>query len=129
LLQPISTKHLDNLPQPIIVVEHNPKSLNHNLVYVNDSFKKIIGWTLDEIPNKNQWWKRAYPDPNYQKVVESLWEMEMESIDINSDEFVSITVNIMTKHNGVKRFKVNTELKSSLIDGYYAVSFEETKEA
>ncbi len=127
LLQFISTKHFDNLPQPIIVVEDNQETLNHNFVYLNQSFKEIIGWTLKEIPDKEHWWKTAYPDPKYQKVVETLWEIEMESIDLDSDNFVTITVNIMTKHNGMMRFEVKTELKSSVMDGYYAVIFEETK--
>lgn len=127
MLQSIATKHFDNLPQPIIVAEHNQDSLNHSLVYLNESFKKIIGWTLADIPDKEHWWKTAYPDPKYQKVVESLWEMEMESINLDSDSFVSITVNIMTKHNGVMRFKVKTELKYSSLNGYYAVSFEAAK--
>ncbi len=35
----------------------------------------------------------------------------MAAIDVDSDNFVTITVNIMTKHNGVRRFEVKTELK------------------
>jgi PAS domain-containing protein len=127
LLQSTLINDFDNLPQPIIVVEHSPDTLNHNLVYLNKSFKEVIGWTLEEIPDKEHWWKTAYPDPKYQRVVESLWEIEMESIDLNSDNFVIVTVNVMTKHNGVMRFKVKTELKSNIIQGYYAVSFEEAK--
>ena len=126
MLQLILTKEFDHLPQPIIMVEHNQETLNHKLVYLNDSFKEIIGWTLDEIPDKEHWWIKAYPDTNYQKVVESLWEMEMESVNLDSDRSVTITVNIMTKHNGVIRFEVETEIISSLRDGYYAVSFKET---
>jgi len=125
LLDSSSTQHFDNFIKPILVVEYNHDSLNHKLVYQNDSFKKVIGWTLDEIPDKEHWWKKAYPDPQYQKVVENLWEIEMESIDLNADEFVVITVNIMTKQNNVKRFEVKTELKSSVTEGYYAVIFDE----
>ena len=94
-------------------------------MFLNNSFNEIIGWTLKEIPDKNHWWEKAYPDPNYQRVVESLWEQSMEAIDSEHDSFVSITVNIMTKYKGIKRFNVNTELKSALIDGYYIVTFEE----
>lgn len=69
--------------------------------------------------------EKAYPDPTYQKIIESQWELIMETIDSNNDSFVTMAVNIMTKCNGVKRFKVNTELKSALVDGYYVVTFEE----
>jgi hypothetical protein len=106
------------LPLPIVVVEFSEETLNHNLVYVNNSFDNIIGWNLEDIPDKEHWWKTAYPDPQYQKVVERLWEVSMESSESSNENFVLITVNIMTKHNGVKRFKVYTELKSALLDGY-----------
>ena len=120
----IPTKLFDLLPLPILVVELNEDNLNHTFIYLNNSFANTIGWTLVEIPDKDHWWQKAYPDPNYQKVVESLWELGMESIDSKNDEFVTMTVNIMTKCNGVKRFKVHTELKSALVDGYYVVTFE-----
>lgn len=115
------------LPLPIIVLKMSKETLNHNIVYFNDSFKKTIGWTLEEIPDKNHWWQKAYPDPHYQKVVEQLWEMSMETIDLDKNSFVIVTVNITTKHNGVKRFKVYTELNSALMEGYYVVAFEEVK--
>lgn len=125
----IPTKFLDMLPLPIIVAEVVEGTLNQPIVYVNSSFSKIIGWNLEEIPDKEHWWKTAYPDPQYQKVVERLWEVGIESSGTDDDNFVLVTVNIMTKHNGTKRFKVYTELKSTLLDGYHVVAFEETDES
>ena len=122
---PIPIKFLDMLPVPVIVVELSNTTQNHSTMFLNNSFNEIIGWTLKDIPDKNHWWEKAYPDLNYQRVVESLWEQSMEAIDSEHDSFVSITVNIMTKYKGIKRFNVNTELKSALIDGYYIVTFEE----
>lgn len=126
---PIPTKFFDMLPLPIVVVKNIAGTLNQPLVYVNPSFSKIIGWNLQEIPDKEHWWLTAYPDPQYQKVVEQLWEMGMESCGHGEDNFVLVTVNIMTKHNGVKRFKVYTEVQSALLEGYYVVAFEEVSES
>jgi PAS domain-containing protein len=128
LSKSIPTKFFDMLPLPIVVVKYVEETLNHPIVYLNSSFLKIIGWNLDEIPDKENWWHTAYPDPQYQKVVERLWEISMESKGSDNDDFVSLTVNIMTKHSGPKRFKIYTELKSALLDGYYVVAFEETCE-
>jgi PAS domain-containing protein len=125
LFKPIPTTSFDLLPLPIMVVELNKEALNHTIVYLNQEFINIVGWDLTDIPDKNHWWQKAYPDPHYQKVVESLWELSMESIDAEKDSFVTVTVNIQTKAHGVKRFKVYTELKSALTDGYYVVAFEE----
>ena len=125
MFKPIPTTSFDLLPLPIMVVELNKEALNHTIVYLNQEFINIVGWDLTDIPDKNHWWQKAYPDPHYQKVVESLWELSMESIDAEKDSFVTVTVNIQTKAHGVKRFKVYTELKSALMDGYYVVAFEE----
>jgi len=127
LSKSIPTQFFDMLPIPLVVVENVEDTLNHPLVYLNASFSQIIGWNLEEIPDKEHWWQRAYPDPQYQKVVERLWEISMEPKGSNNDNFVIMTVNVMTKHNGIKRFKVYTELKSALMDGYYVVAFEETR--
>jgi len=125
----IPIKFLDMLPLPIIVVEIVEDTLNHPLVYLNASFSKVIGWDLKEIPDKEHWWQTAYPDPQYQKVVQRLWDLSVESKGTNNDNFVIMTVNVMTKHNGNKRFKVYTELESALLEGYYVVAFEETSKS
>jgi PAS domain-containing protein len=125
----IPTKFFDMLPLPIVVVKVIEESLNYPLVYLNPSFCKSIGWSLEEIPDKNHWWKVAYPDLDYQKVVERLWEVSIESIGSDNDSFVSMTVNIMTKHNGIKRYTVYTEVESALLEGYYVVAFEEIHES
>ncbi len=127
----IPTKFLDILPLPIIVVELNENNHNHNnnIIYLNPSFSNIIGWSLQEIPDNDHWWHKAFPDPSYQRVVESIWELSMESIDSDNDSFVTITVNIMTKYHGVKRFNVHTEIKSALADGYYVITLEEVNES
>jgi len=117
------------LPLPIVVVKIIEDTLNHPLEYLNASFSESIGWSLEEIPDKEHWWQTAYPDPQYQKVVERLWEMSIESEGSNNDGFIFMTVNIMTKHNGTKRFNVYTELQSALLDGHYVVAFEEISES
>ena len=34
---------------------------------INDSFKKLFGYSLKEIRNLNDWFRRAFPDMQYQK--------------------------------------------------------------
>ena len=129
MTKPIPSQFFDFLPTPILIGEFIEESLNHNVVYLNNAFVDTIGWSLNDIPDKDHWWQKAYPDPNYQKTVASLWELNMESAIANTDDFVTLTVNIMTKHQGVKRFNVHTELKSTVLDGYYVVQFEEVIES
>lgn len=123
----IPTDFFDMLPLPIIVLKYDKDTLNHSIIYLNSSFDSVISWSREEIPDKAHWWGKAYPEPKYQKVVESLWELKMESMlsANNVDNFAIVIVNVTTKYNGVKRFKVYSEFKSVLIDGYYVVAFKE----
>ena len=58
-----------------------------------------------------------------------MWEMNVESKGADKDNFIFMKANIMTKQNGVKRFKIYTELQSALMDEYHVIAFEETSES
>jgi hypothetical protein len=117
-------KFFNMLPLPILVVKHMENTLNHPIVFANEKFTEELGWTAEEIPDKQSWWEKAYPDKNYQKVVERQWELEMLSAVENNEGFVFLDVNITTKQGLEKRYKVYTEINSQLVPGYYVVAFE-----
>jgi hypothetical protein len=119
-----SESFLATLPLPLLVVKAIEDDLNHPIVYVNKQFKYIIRWDLQEIPDKNAWWHKAYPDPSYQNVVIRQWELAVEVADQQNDSSIVMEVNIQTKSNSELRFKVHSERKCSLIDGHYVVIFE-----
>lgn len=112
------------LPIPIAVTKELPNDLNFPLVFLNQAFTLIIGWDLSDIPDKNTWWKTVYPDENYAKVIERQWELAVLSAQETGEGFISIEVNLQTKYNGVKRFKVYTQINSMLLPGYYVVGFQ-----
>lgn len=46
----------------------------HCFEYLNPKFTEIFGYSIDDIPEKETWFKQAYPDENYRKKVRSTWE-------------------------------------------------------
>lgn len=118
-------KFFNILPLPLLVSKHLVNSTNHPIVFVNDKFIQELGWTLADVPDKQTWWKKVYPDKDYQKVVERHWELQV-SLALEGDEsFVFLDVNMMSKAGELKRYKVYTEMNSQLIPGYYVVAFEQ----
>lgn len=112
------------LPIPILVVEYLPHTLNHPTAFINHKFVEQIGWALTDIPDKNHWWEKAYPEDAYQKVVARQWELEIALARDSEQGYVAMNVNIATKYQGIKRYNVITQIDCQLIDGHYVIAFE-----
>ena len=44
--------------------------------FINPTFTEILGYTLDDIPDKSTWFEKAYPDPEYRKQVMDRWNTD-----------------------------------------------------
>lgn len=49
--------------------------------YINDQFKRMFGYALDDIPTGREWFRKAYPDEEYRKKVISTWLSDLESAE------------------------------------------------
>jgi PAS domain S-box-containing protein len=47
--------------------------------YVNPRFVEIFGYTLDNIATGREWFRKAYPDPEYRKRVAEDWKQDLAS--------------------------------------------------
>jgi len=46
---------------------------NRTFAYINPKFRELFGYSLEDIPNSREWFRRAYPDPEYRHNVISTW--------------------------------------------------------
>ncbi len=46
--------------------------------YVNSTFIDIFGYSLEDIPTGKEWFKKAYPNPEYRKTVISTWIADLK---------------------------------------------------
>ncbi len=44
-----------------------------NLRYINYRFTETFGYTLADVPTIDDWWRAAYPDPDYRQQVIAAW--------------------------------------------------------
>jgi len=63
------------------ILESNPHGIamiddNGQYLYINPYFTKITGYTLDEIPSKKEWFKKAYPDKEYRDKITGTWKKD-----------------------------------------------------
>jgi PAS domain S-box-containing protein len=62
------TTILESTPHGIALTDNHGKYL-----YVNPYFTEITGYELKDIPTKEDWFKKAYPDEEYRKKVFEAW--------------------------------------------------------
>ena len=54
--------------------------------YFNPQFTKIFGYTIEEIPDKDTWFEKAYPDEEYRNKVFSAWKRDIaENVKIGEE--------------------------------------------
>jgi PAS domain S-box-containing protein len=59
---------LENAPFGVIMIDKQGI-----FKYVNSKFIELFGYDLNEIPNGKEWFRKAYPDPNYRHHVIETW--------------------------------------------------------
>lgn len=60
--------------------------IDQSAEYINPSFTKLFGYTLEEVPTVSDWWPLAYPDETYRNQVINEWQNKVEiAIENNSE--------------------------------------------
>jgi diguanylate cyclase (GGDEF)-like protein/PAS domain S-box-containing protein len=50
---------------------------NETFLYVNPEFTVITGYTTEDVPNGREWFRRAYPDPEYRHKIIATWKADI----------------------------------------------------
>ena len=85
---------LESTPHGITLIDNQGKYL-----YVNPYFTEITGYTLKDIPTKESWFAKAYPDKEYRKKVSETWDH-----DSNQPEKEKSREFIITCKNGESKY-------------------------
>jgi PAS domain S-box-containing protein len=64
-----------------ILAEHAPLGISilapdRSFEYLNPRFTQIFGYTIEDIPDKDTWFKKAYPDEAYRKKLIAIWNRD-----------------------------------------------------
>ena len=84
--------------------------------YINPKFVEIFGYTLDDTPTGREWFKKAFPDPEYRHQVISTWISDLERATPDESRPRSFTVTCKDGSNKVILFRpVTVGLKDQFI--------------
>ncbi len=50
---------------------------DETFLYVNPEFSVITGYALEDVPNGREWFRKAYPDPEYRHKIIATWKSDI----------------------------------------------------
>ena len=130
-------------PLGISLIESNGRIAHHN-----PAFTRILGYTIEDIPDVNTWWQTAYPDAVRREEILAIWQKEVierpaesDPVDVRmfvvrakngrdldiefavtrlSDQRVIVTYEDCTESN--KQAEIYRSILKTAIDGFWLVS-------
>jgi PAS domain S-box len=93
---------IESIPLPVTYV-----SKEGEIVFRNERFVQVIGYTYDEVPTVDKWWLSAYPDETYREWVVSNWESAMDHAIKTNTDILPKEYRITCKDGSVRIFVVS----------------------
>ncbi len=70
--------------------------------YINPTFIKLFGYTLEDAPTVADWWPKAYPDETYRRQIVAEWQRKVEKAIETKSEIEPMEV-VVTCKDGSKK--------------------------
>jgi PAS domain S-box-containing protein/putative nucleotidyltransferase with HDIG domain len=109
------------------VVELSPVPMSASLpdgriTLLNAAFVSLLGYTLEDIPDLDAWWRAAYPDPEYRRQKIDAWDAEMARSQDAGGIFTPVEARIRCK-DGTERTMLISSASTGAASGEQAVVF------
>lgn len=95
-------------------------SYDEQIQFANSQFNALFGYSQDEIAGIEDWWRLAYPDPQYREFARSKWESELAKARAEDREMTPFDLEVRTstgrdrtiqfRHRTIGNFNVNLYL-------------------
>lgn len=90
-------KLMEKLPLPLCHVDKAGA-----IIFRNERFIRIFGYTEDDVPTVSDWWQKAYPDPKYRHWVTTTWDDAVQRAAGQKKDIDPIEYRVTSK-NGQER--------------------------
>lgn len=88
---------VDESPVPILI-----RSMEGDIEYLNHEFTKAFGYTVEDIPHVDTWFKLAYPDETYRNQMINKWSQEIENRSKSNESETPFEAKVSCKDESVK---------------------------
>ncbi len=84
--------------QPSVIISEHGK-----FEFVNNSFTELFGYKLEDLQDVSEWFKLAYPDENYRKYVQTIWQKDLNAG--HKEKLGERIFNVQCSNKEIKRIK------------------------
>ncbi len=105
---------MESIPLPVTLVNNDGE-----IVFRNDRFLQVMGYTHDEVPTIKEWWIKAYPDETYRQWVIETWSSAIEAAKKSNTDILAEEYRITCK-DGLERTII---VSGIIIDDNVLVTF------
>ncbi|MDP6546511.1 MAG: PAS domain S-box protein [Phycisphaerae bacterium] len=81
-----------------------------DILYSNNKFRTTFGYTLDDMPTTDHWFRLAYPNPEYRQDVTAKWQAAVDQAMQSDQQISPIEVNIVCKDGSTRYVEVSGAL-------------------
>lgn len=92
------------------------------VIFLNPACTQAFGYRLDDIPEVNDWWPKAYPDPEYRRIVTQAWHAELMRAKQTGEAFRPMEVQIRCKDGSQRSVLASAAELSTAADGSQLVT-------
>ena len=71
--------------------------------YINPTFTKLFGYTLEDIPTVSHWWSLAYPDADYRKQIAEEWNNRVARVIELKTSIEPMEVDVTCKDGSIRQ--------------------------
>ena len=77
------------------------------IIFRNQRFVSVFGYTSEDVPTVTEWWQRAYPDPEYRRWALKRWDTVVRAASAEGRDIQPTEANITCKNGEVRILEVS----------------------
>jgi PAS domain S-box-containing protein len=87
------TQVIKNAPLPVLLADYETS----RVISYNDKFVELFGYTIEDTPDIQSWWPKAYPHPVYREEVRKMYESQVIANLVDLSETIVVDAWVTAK--------------------------------
>jgi PAS domain S-box-containing protein len=109
---------MESIPLPVVYADSKG-----NVIFRNNRFIEVFGYTDSEIPNIDAWWMKAYPDKQYRLWAIDNWNSAVKKAGESNTDIISEEYHIICKDGRISTNIISgTLINENLLVTFFDIS-------